>query len=139
MTDRYCIFVIPAAHRAAANLLMALVNGDDPALSNSFSRGANADGSFNSEANLYEMATHFFGGMPITEEWESEVSNLAATHPTPSGGWPWNGITEQDAIDAAGEIYLQVSITQNGTPPDPWLTQSNAMSNLGLVPINPPD
>lgn len=132
---RYCVYVIPAQHKPAGDLIMALVNGDDPAESFSFGRGANADGSYNSEEFPYETATHFFGGMPITEAWESEVAGLAENLPTPSGGYPWNGITEQNALDAAQAIYLQISITQDGVPPSGPLTLANAMSNLGLVAI----
>lgn len=134
-TKRYCIFVSPAEHRAANNLLMALVNGDDPDLSNSFSRGANADGSYNDPDDLYELATHFFGGMPVSEAWEITVANLASSLPTPPGGWPWNGITQQDAEAAAAAIYLQVTITQDGSAPNPIATMNNAMANLGLTPI----
>lgn len=134
-TKRYCIFVIPLEHQVAANLLMALVNGDDPDVSNSFSRGANADGSYDPNQGLYDTATHFFGGMPVSEEWEIEVSNLAADIPTPPGGYPWKGITLENAYEAAEAIFLQVTITQDGTNPNPVLTMNNAMSNLGLVPI----
>ena len=134
-TKRYCVFVTPTAHRAANDLLMALVNGDDPDLSVSFSRGANADGSYNDPENLYELATHYFGGMPVSEAWEITVANLATNLPTPPGGWPWNGITEQDAETAAQAIYLQVTITQDGSNPNPQATLANAMVNLELVPI----
>ena len=129
-TKRYCIFVIPAEHRATANVLLALVNGDDPAQSNAFRIASNVTGDHE------DPATHYHGGMPVTEEWLGIVSNLA----TDMVDIPVDyNILEADAVAAAAAIYLQVTITQDDSDPSPTVTQSNALSFLGLQLIVWPD
>lgn len=138
-TRRYCVMLIPVAHRAAANLAVGLLFGDDPAVSKSFSRGANADGSYNTEANLYELATHFFGGLEVTEAGLNALSSLSTSVIEPPGGWPWNGISEADAFAAGEALHLEVTITQDGSTPSSMATLAKALDLKGLVPIIPPE
>lgn len=133
-TKRYCVFVIPAAHRAVANVLMAIVNGDDPQVSDSFSVKANPSG-------LYEdPPTHYYGGWSTSEEWLSQVSNLAADLvPLPDGmAWEDYGTSEAAAIAAAEAIHLQVTITQNGDEPSSEGTLNMALAELGLQKVPEP-
>ncbi len=124
----YTAHVIPAAHRAAANVVLAIVNGDDLG-SNAFSQSANPTG------NQNDPVTHYYGGMHTTEAWEGVVSNLATTMVAPVGGWPANGVSEADAIAAAEAMHLQVTITQDDTDPNPQASLANALSALGIKKI----
>jgi hypothetical protein len=124
----YTVHTIPAAHRAAGNVALAVVNGDSLS-SNAFSVAANPSGSSN------DPVTHYFGGMGTTETWESTVSNLAEAMASPVGGWPANGVTEAEAIAAAEAIHLQITITQDGSEPDPSATLANAMAALGIKQV----
>lgn len=124
MRKAYSVYVIPAAHRAAANVALALVNGDDPLSSNAFSQPANASGEWN------DPHTHFYGGWSSTEEWEGVVSNLAEN--MVAGDWPYGSVSEADAIAAAEALHLQITVTQDGSDPSPSATLANALSGLGL-------
>lgn len=133
-TKRYCVFLIPAEQKPSANVIMALVNGDDPQWSNSFSVAANPT------SDYQDPATHYYGGMPVTEEWLAQVSNLATNMVDLPSGMTWEdyGSTETDAIAAAEAIHLQVTITQDGSEPDPTTTLNNALAALGLQRIQWP-
>lgn len=124
----YTVHVIPDAHRAAANVVMAVVNGDD-ITSEAFSVPANATG------NMMDPFTHYYGGMHSTEAWESVVSNLAENMVTPAGGWPANGISEAQAIAAAQAMALEIKITQDGTQPDQMEALTSVLTSLGLQVI----
>lgn len=60
---------------------------------------------------------HHHGGISIVREWLEQVSNLATSMVAlPEGAiWADYGITEQEAVDAAAVIHLQVAITQDGS------------------------
>lgn len=138
MTNRYAIFVIPAAHLVAANAFLAVYHGDDPALSRGFSQGANLDGVPGLPENPFSTATHFYGGMPATEAWVSDMSNMATAMVQPAGGWPIVGVSEAQAIAAAEAMHLEVTIVQDGSSPNPQLTLASALGALGLMKIVPP-
>lgn len=129
MRKAYSVYVIPAEHKAAINVAMALVNGDDPFASQACSVPANASGDWS------DPHTHFYGGMPSTEEWESVISNLAAD--MVEGEWPYGDVSEADAIAAAGALHLQITVTQDGSEPSPSVTLSNALAALGLQKVEP--
>ncbi len=120
----FSVYVIPAEHRAAANIAVALVNGDNPITSDAFSVPANASGDYN------DPHTHFYGGMSTTLEWEAAIGNLAAQ--MVPGDWPYGEVTEADAIAAATAMKLQITVTQDGSEPDPLATLTNALDALGL-------
>ena len=133
-TKRYCVFMIPAEHRPAANLLMAVVNGDNPNWSNSFSVKANPTG------NHEDPTTHFYGGMSVTEEWLAQVSNLNTDMvPLPEGTtWADFDTTEAEAVAAAEAMHLQLTITQDGSEPSSIGTLHNALAALGLQMVQEP-
>lgn len=119
----YSVYVVPAEHRAAANIAFALVNGD-PISSDAFGVPANVSGDF------YEPHTHFYGGTWSTPEWEATIGNLAAE--MVAGDWPYGDVTEADAVAAATAMKLQITVTQDGSEPDPLATLQNALDALGL-------
>ena len=126
----YSIVVIPAAYKDAINVALAIVNGDDPTVSQSCSVPANATGAWE------DPESHYYGGMPTTEAWETLVSNLSTS--MVAGAWPINGISEADAMAAAEHLHLQITVTQDGAPPSPQATLANALTALGLQKIISP-
>lgn len=134
-TKRYCVFMIPAAHRPAANLVMALVNGDNPALSVPFRVEANPT------SNHLDPVTHFYGGMSVDEDWLALVSNLGTDMIAPPEDTAWTdfGFTEVDVIAAAEAMHLQVTITQDGAEPSPQMTLANALGAFGVKSLVYPD
>lgn len=133
-TKRYCVFMIPATHQPAANLVMALVNGDNPTQSIPFRVRANPTGDYQ------DPVTHYYGGMSVTGEWLDQVSNLTSSMVALPEGMTWAdyGITEQEAVDAASAMHLQVTITQDGSEPSPQVTLANALAALGLQMVQDP-
>lgn len=129
MRNAYTIYIIPDEHAAAARVALALINGDDPAWSNSFSVPANDSGSAS------DPATHWFGGAYSTEEWESLVSNMATNPPVAS--WPVTGLagaqmSEADVIAAAAAMQTNTGTTQDGTLPDPLVVKNAGLAAWGL-------
>lgn len=120
----YSVYIVPAAHRVAANVAFALVNGDDPLTSEAFSAPANVSGDYN------DPHTHYLGGMPTTAEWEATVGNLAGE--MVAGAWPYGEVTEAAAIAAAAAVHLQITVTQDGSEPSPLQTLQHALDALGL-------
>lgn len=126
-TQRYAVVVIPVAYVTPGNLVMAIHNGDDPAVSASFSMGANPSGSFD------DPATHRYCGMYVDEAWVNAVSTFATNLPDPSPNtWATWGISEADAIEASEHMHLQITVTQDGVPPSPQVTLNAALTALGI-------
>jgi len=139
-TKRYCVYMIPVAYKAAADVAMALLNGDNPATSRPFGQGANADGVPGPDPETpFSTATHFFGGMWAHGEtgaaWLDAVSNLATN--MVAGDWPVQGVTEAEAMTAASFMTLQVSVTQNGQAPNTFETLFAILNVMNLVKIIP--
>lgn len=128
----YTVFVIPAAYKDAINVALAIVNGDDPTVSQSCKVGANPSGSWE------DPETHYYGGMYTSEAWEVLVSNLSAS--MVAAAWPVNGVTEAQAMAAAAQLRLQTTVRQDGVNPDPLGTLENALANYSppLQRITPP-
>jgi hypothetical protein len=130
MRKAYTVYIIPVANREAINVAYALVNGDDPLNSNAFSVPANTTG------NWDDPHTHYYGGMPSTEAWETQVSNLATA--MPGDAWPYGDVTKAEAQTAATVMHLTITVTQDGSEPSPQETLANALAAQGLKKCEQP-
>ncbi|HEX5935826.1 MAG TPA: hypothetical protein VFY63_16830 [Pseudorhizobium sp.] len=134
-TRRYCVFVIPEAHKPLANLAVALLNGDDPQWSTPFGVPANVSGSG------ADPASHYYGGAELPEEWHAKASNLA-TDPDavlPEGAtWSDYGTTSELVAAECAFIHLQTTTTQDGSAPSSTGTLDNALAALGLQRVQGP-
>lgn len=108
----YAVYVVPDAHRQSANRLFAMVLGDDILGSNNL--GQPACGASEPVPTYEDEATHWLGGRPVDAEWLATFQNLSTDLPSPDGGWPLvvggnTVLTEQEAQDAAGALYINVN------------------------------
>lgn len=134
----YTAYIIPDAHKLAINVGFALVNGDDATTADGFVRPCNATGDY--EAPI----THWLGGMWSDEQWETTISNMAASPPVPANGWPitrveGGDIYEADVVAAAEALKLFILVTQDGSNPNPATAVAGALAQNGLMFADPPE
>lgn len=140
-TRSYAVSVIPTTHKQAINRLIAMIEGEDVALSENISRPANADGSYTDPLDVGPDATHWYGGRYVDAQWLMIYQSLNTLLPTPAGGWPLmvgeeEVLSEAEAIAAAAALVVQVT-TGPSDPQMPQVTLGAACAALGIVPIEP--
>lgn len=116
----YAIYVIPDAHKNAINRVLNLLWSDS---GDNISQPLSADGQF--------PASHWFGGQPVSAAGANGLQALGDNMPVPSGGWPYEGVSEQAAIDAVAALYLNVNTGE--TAEDlPEQNRTTVFAALGL-------
>lgn len=121
--DSYAILAIPVGHANAINRVFNLINQDS---------GDNLAQPLG--ANGQEPATYKYGGWNVTPEQVTLYQTLADNLPTPEGGWPYNDVTEQDAIDAASALEILVRSGPDGGSL-PGAARDAMFAELGVAPI----
>lgn len=121
----YAIYVIPDAHKAAINLVLNLLWSDS---GDNISQPLSSDGQ--------EPATHWFGGQPVSAASANELQTLGDNMPVPSEGWPYEGVSEQAAIDAVAALYINVN-TGEDAETLPEQNRTTVFAALGLQRIEP--
>lgn len=101
----YTTWIIPAAHREAANRVMNLVHNDS---GDSFIAPLSPTGN--------APATHYATGGFVDADEITLWANMPSSLPTPSGGWPWQGITEGQAIAAIAVLVREVRMDDPSKP-----------------------
>jgi hypothetical protein len=124
----YVITVVPEAHKNAANVVFALRQGENPALSENIGQPLNTSGS------PEDLVTHWMGGRPYDDEELAIVQDLASN--MPSASWPISGVsgsvTEQNALDAVAALYFEVGVGEAINSTLIQATLAKALSTLGL-------
>jgi hypothetical protein len=94
----YAILLSPMQHRNAINRVLNLLWNDE---GDNLGRYASPNGAL--------PATHTLGGIGLSTSGVAAVHGLATTLPTPPGGWPYAGVTEQEAQAAVAALYINVN------------------------------
>lgn len=128
MPSHYGVAVIPDAHKDAINVIIALMQSENPALSENVSQPANASGDLN------DPATHWFGGRPYTPEMLAIYQDLANN--IPDAAWPVasvNGsVTLQQAQDAAAALVLHVTTQETYSSQQAQQTLDAVLGSLSI-------
>lgn len=101
MASDYGVILVPDANKRAANVVLALMASEDPAVSENCSQPANATGSPDAPV------THWFGGRPYTLELAEAYKNISAS--ALGVKWPVAGVSAADAKAACAAMRFTVT------------------------------
>lgn len=128
MPAHYGVAVIADAYKNAINVVLALWQSENPALSENIGQPLNASGDW------HDPITHWVGGRQYQAAELEVFQDLAANLPT--APWPVMGVggpvSEAEAIAAATALYLLVGTAESYSTPLAQQTLTSALGARGL-------